>query len=78
MSKIIFLKKYYFDVFSSKKHFEKQLQPHFQTKKGKKRKKKCGLRKARCSTHKEKKIHYVSPPGALCLVHIEFATPISF
>jgi hypothetical protein len=33
MSKIIFLKKYYFDVFSSKKHFEKQLQPHFQTKK---------------------------------------------
>jgi hypothetical protein len=40
MSKIIFLKKYYFDVFSSKKHFEKQLQPHFQTKKRKEKEKK--------------------------------------
>ena len=47
-------------------------------KKRKEKEKKYGLRKARCSTHKEKKIHYVNPPGALCLVHSEFATPISF
>jgi hypothetical protein len=32
MSKIILKnKKYYFDAFPSEKHFEKQLQPHFQT-----------------------------------------------
>jgi hypothetical protein len=31
ISKIIFLKKYYFDVFLNEKHFEKQLPPHFQT-----------------------------------------------
>ena len=32
MSKIIFKnKKYHFDVFLNKKHFEKQPQPHFQT-----------------------------------------------
>jgi len=34
ISKIIFFFKkniYYFDTFFSKKHFEKQLQPHFQT-----------------------------------------------
>jgi hypothetical protein len=31
MSKIIFLKKNYFDAFSNEKHFEKQSQPHFQT-----------------------------------------------
>jgi hypothetical protein len=29
--KIIFLKKYYFNVFPTKKHFEKQPQPYFQT-----------------------------------------------
>ena len=29
ISKIIFKKKYYFDAFPSKKHFEKQPQPHF-------------------------------------------------
>jgi len=28
--KIIFLKKYYFDVFGTKKHFKKQPQPHSQ------------------------------------------------
>jgi hypothetical protein len=33
ISKIIFFKKkkYFFDAFQSKKHFEKQSQPHFQT-----------------------------------------------
>jgi len=37
MSKIIFkkLKKYYFNTFSSEKHFEKQPQPHSQTRKRK-------------------------------------------
>jgi hypothetical protein len=79
MSKIIFLKKYYFDVFSSKKHFEKQLQPHFQTKKRKEKEKKNMVLERHVVQHiKRKKIHYVSPPGALCLVHSEFATPISF
>jgi hypothetical protein len=42
MLKIIFKKqkKYYFDAFPSKKHFEKQPQPYSQTKKNAKRKKK--------------------------------------
>jgi hypothetical protein len=31
MLKIIFLKKNYYDIFLSKKHFEKQLLPHSQT-----------------------------------------------
>jgi hypothetical protein len=29
--KIIFLKKYYFNIFSNKKHFKKQLLTHYQT-----------------------------------------------
>jgi hypothetical protein len=30
ISKMIFLKNYYFDIFPSKKHYEKQPQPHSQ------------------------------------------------
>jgi len=31
ISEMIFLKKYYFDTFLNKKHFQKQPQPHFKT-----------------------------------------------